>query len=89
VTRGNITELAATAVVAPLIDLLSVRTIGYNGEQCSGGEGGILCQAPRDLENRNKISVSGQPRWVVCTYGLYRTGGRGSKFRRMVNAFTR
>ena len=30
VTRGNITELAATAVVALLIDLLSVRTIRYN-----------------------------------------------------------
>jgi hypothetical protein len=30
VARGNITKLAATAVVALLIDLLPVRTIGYN-----------------------------------------------------------
>jgi hypothetical protein len=39
VTRGNIAELAATAFVALLIVLLSVRTVGYRGEQCSGGEG--------------------------------------------------
>jgi hypothetical protein len=39
VTRGNIAELAATAFVALFIALLSVRTIGYRGEQCSGGEG--------------------------------------------------
>jgi hypothetical protein len=38
VTGGNIAELAATAFVAPLIVLLSVRTIGYRGEQCGGGE---------------------------------------------------
>jgi hypothetical protein len=38
VTRGNIAELAATAFVALLIVLLSVRTIGYRSEQCSGGE---------------------------------------------------
>lgn len=30
VTRGNITELAATAVVVRLIDLSPVRIIGYN-----------------------------------------------------------
>jgi hypothetical protein len=38
VTGVNIAELAATAFVAPLIVLLSVRTIGYRGEQCGGGE---------------------------------------------------
>ena len=38
VTGGNIAELAATAFVALLIVLLSVRTIGYRGEQCCGGE---------------------------------------------------
>jgi hypothetical protein len=38
VTRGNITEPAATAFVALLTVLLSVRTIGYSGEQWSGGE---------------------------------------------------
>jgi hypothetical protein len=38
VTKGNIAELAATASVALLIGLLSVRTIGYEGKQCSGGE---------------------------------------------------
>ena len=38
VTRGNIAELAATAFVALLIVLLSIRTIGYRGEQCGGGE---------------------------------------------------
>jgi hypothetical protein len=38
VNGGNIAELAATAFVAPLIVLLSVRTIGYRGEQCGGGE---------------------------------------------------
>src|SRR5437667_6882404 len=38
VTGGNIAELAATAFVAPLVVLLSVRTIGYRGEQCGGGE---------------------------------------------------
>jgi hypothetical protein len=37
VTRGNIAELAATAFVALLVDL----PVGYKGEQCSGGEGGI------------------------------------------------
>ncbi len=37
-TRGNIAELAASAFVALLAVLLSVRTIGYKGEQCSGGE---------------------------------------------------
>ena len=38
VTKGNIAELAASAFVALLVVLLSVRTIGYKGEQCSGGE---------------------------------------------------
>jgi hypothetical protein len=38
VTGGNIAELAGTAFVALLIVLLSVRTIGYRGEQCGGGE---------------------------------------------------
>jgi len=31
--------LAATARVALLIVLLSVRTMEYKGEQCSGGDG--------------------------------------------------
>ena len=44
VTWGNIAEPAATAFVALLIALLSVRTIGYSGEQCSGGEG--VSQSP-------------------------------------------
>jgi hypothetical protein len=39
VTTGNIAELAATAFVALFIVLLSVRTIGYRGEHCNGGEG--------------------------------------------------
>ena len=38
VTGGNIAGLAATTFVALLIVLLSVRTIGYRGEQCGGGE---------------------------------------------------
>ena len=38
VTGGNIAELAARAFVAFLIVLPSVRTIGYRGEQCGGGE---------------------------------------------------
>ena len=38
VTGGNIAELAATAFVAPLVVLLSDRTIGFRGEQCGGGE---------------------------------------------------
>ena len=38
VTKGNIAELAASAFVALLVVLLSVRAIGYKGEQCSGGE---------------------------------------------------
>jgi len=38
VTGGNIAELAATTFVALLVVLLSVRTIGYKGEQDSGGE---------------------------------------------------
>jgi hypothetical protein len=33
VTRGNVAEQAATALVAFLTVLLSVRTIGYRGEQ--------------------------------------------------------
>jgi len=44
----------------------------------AGGEGGILCQGPKDLENCSKISVSGQPRWVVCTGSMYRTKPFGS-----------
>jgi hypothetical protein len=38
VTRGNVAKLAATAFVALLMGLLSVRVIGYKGEQFSGGE---------------------------------------------------
>jgi hypothetical protein len=38
VTGGNIAELAATTFVTLLIVLLLVRTIGYRGEQCGGGE---------------------------------------------------
>lgn len=54
----------------------------------TGGEGGILCQGPKGLENCSKISVSEQPRWVVCASSMYRTGGAGSRgFERMVNAF--
>ncbi len=44
VTRGNIAELAAINFVALLIALLSVRTIGYTGEQRSDGEG--VSQSP-------------------------------------------
>src|SRR5690349_12322931 len=40
--------------------------------ELTGGEGGILCQGPEDLENRCKISVSRQPRLVVCTASMYR-----------------
>src|SRR5437016_8886002 len=39
VTTGNIAELAA--LIALLVVLLSIRTIGYKGEQCNGGESGI------------------------------------------------
>src|SRR6202008_64467 len=53
-----------------------------------GGEGGILCQGPRDPENRYKISVSRQPRRVVCTGSMYRSRRLGSSgFAFMVNAF--
>jgi hypothetical protein len=38
VTGENIAELAATAFIALLIALLSVRTIGHRGKQCGGGE---------------------------------------------------
>jgi hypothetical protein len=38
VTRGNIGKLVATAFARLLIVLLSVRTIGYTGEQRCGGE---------------------------------------------------
>jgi hypothetical protein len=44
VTKGNIAKLAATALVALIIVLLSVRTMGYRGEQCNGGEG--VSQSP-------------------------------------------
>jgi hypothetical protein len=44
VTKGNIAKLAAMAVVALIIVLLSVRTMGYRGEQCNGGEG--VSQSP-------------------------------------------
>jgi hypothetical protein len=65
---------------------LSVRA----GQKRSGGEGGILCQGPRDLENCNKTSVSGQPRRVVCTGSMYRNRRLSSSgFRRMANAFHR
>ncbi len=53
-----------------------------------GGEGGILCQGPEDLENRCEISVSRQPRWVVCTANMYRNRWLNSSGNeRMVNAF--
>lgn len=43
-----------------------------------------------DLENRCKISVSRQPRWVVCTASMYRNRWLSSSgFGRMVNAFHR
>jgi len=48
VTGGNIAELAATAFVALLIVLLSVRTIGYRGERCGGGES--VSQSPLKYE---------------------------------------
>jgi hypothetical protein len=44
VTKGNIAKLAATVLVALPIVLLSVRTMGYRREQCSGGEG--VSQSP-------------------------------------------
>ena len=56
VTRGNIAELAATAFVPLLIVLLSVRTIGYRGEQCSGGEG--VSQSP--LKDKTFSSFLGE-----------------------------
>jgi hypothetical protein len=40
-TKGNIAELAAIALSRYSLFLLSIRTIGYRGEQCSGGESGI------------------------------------------------
>lgn len=53
-----------------------------------GGEGGILCQGPKGLENRCKISASRQPRRVACTDSMYRNRRPGSSgFLRMVNAF--
>ena len=53
-----------------------------------GGEGGILCQGPKDLENCCEISVSRQPRWVVCTASMYRNRRLSSSgFEQMVNAF--
>jgi hypothetical protein len=46
-----------------------------------------FCQRPEDLENCSKISVSGQPRWVVCTGSMYRKRRRSSsRIRQMVNA---
>jgi hypothetical protein len=36
---GDVAQLTASAFVALLSVLLSIRTIGYKGEQCSGGEG--------------------------------------------------
>src|SRR5215472_12072108 len=38
VTKGNIAKLAAAALVALPVVLLSARTIGYRGKHCSGGE---------------------------------------------------
>jgi hypothetical protein len=81
VTGGNIAELAATAFVALLIVLLSVRTIGYRGEQCGGGESvsqhplkdkafsTFLCQNPT-FELRPKTGVSPpifswNPSWLI------------------------
>ena len=37
VPRGNIAELIATALSPYSLFLLSLRTMGYRGEQCSGG----------------------------------------------------
>jgi len=56
VTKGNISELAATVFVALLIVLLSVRTIGYRGEQGSGGEG--VSQLP--LKDKAFLTFLGQ-----------------------------
>jgi len=44
----------------------------FRTSRSDGGEGGILCQGPMDLENRCKISVSRQPRRVACTASMYR-----------------
>jgi hypothetical protein len=56
VTKGNIAKQAATALVALLIVLLSVRTMGYRGEQCSGGEG--VSQSP--LKDKAFLSFLGK-----------------------------
>src|SRR5947209_6311613 len=56
VTGGNIAELAATAFVAPLVVLLSVRTIGYRGEQC--GRGASVSQSP--LKDKAFLAFLGQ-----------------------------
>jgi len=61
---------------------------GHAQNMRAGGEGGILCQGPMDLENRCKISASGQPRRVACTASMYRNRcPSSSRFRRMVNGF--
>lgn len=58
--------------------------------ELTGGEGGILCQGPKDLENCSKISVSGQPRLVVCTGSMYRNRRLGSSaFRGLVSSVDR
>jgi hypothetical protein len=49
----NITELAATTIVALLIDLLLLRTAGYNGEAVRQREG--------DSNPRYRISVCAAP----------------------------
>jgi hypothetical protein len=55
VTKGDISELAATTFVALLIALLSVGTIGYKGEQRSGGES--VSQSP--LTDKAFLTFSG------------------------------
>lgn len=58
-------------------------------EPAGGRESGTLCQGPMDLENRCKISVSRQPRWVACTASMYRNRCPSSSEipPRMVNGF--
>ena len=49
--------------------------------------GGILCPVPWDLENCCVISVSRQPRLVVCIASMHRNRTSSSAFAMMVNVF--
>lgn len=64
--------------------------LGKSAQTAYGGEGGILCQGPRGLENCCKISDSGQPRRVACTGSMYwNRYPSSSGIGRIVNAFHR